>query len=202
MVFSNLFTLEVNGIDMIPKQWMVERNYTQGNLAVDVDPMVIFGKPVNIEKRFSKIFELSAADVTSNNNPFIKYIMSPALQLSERVVSTVKQNYINYLNNRRNVYQNAVTKIIQDMTNFEQTYIQQLARANVIVFDAVLGPGTDTGTDGLQQKNGDTRIYVTSGTTPVDSVPQVQLHLHQSLRLATTSCMHSILTTTAVPLTL
>jgi hypothetical protein len=44
----------------VRQQWMLERNYTQGNLAISTSRTVIFGKPNNVEKRFDEIFaELS-----------------------------------------------------------------------------------------------------------------------------------------------
>lgn len=50
------------------------------------------------------------------------------------------------------------------MTLFEQSYLQILSRVNIITYEG----STNRGTDGLQQPNGDARIYQTSGTTGVD----------------------------------
>ena len=63
--------------------------------------------------------------------------------------------------NKRSSFQNAVSKIIQDLTTEEQKYIQRLGRVNLITF-----PGTpNTGTDGLQGKTGNAKVYVTLGTS-------------------------------------
>ena len=44
----------------VRQQWMLERNYTQGNSSINPNPFVLFGKPNNVEKRFDEIFaELS-----------------------------------------------------------------------------------------------------------------------------------------------
>ena len=149
----------------VRQQWMVARNYTDGRMGVDNSKLFeLFGKPNDFEKRFNTIFADMEKDIQDNKEPFIKYISDPGLNFSERLIRTVKDNYINYLKNRRGSFPTAVTKITQDMVNLEQTYIQTLARVNVISYEGQ----TARGTDGYQQPNGDVVVYQTSGTTQVD----------------------------------
>jgi hypothetical protein len=65
---------------------------------------------------------------------------------------------------KRGSFENAISTITQSLVNEEQSYLQTLGRLNTILYSATSG---DTGTDGLQAKNGPVRIYVTSGTTDV-----------------------------------
>ncbi|MDP4424726.1 hypothetical protein, partial [Escherichia coli] len=41
----------------VRQQWLLERNYTNGNLNVDTPNVDIFGKPNNVEQRFNDIFD-------------------------------------------------------------------------------------------------------------------------------------------------
>ena len=146
------------------QQWQMERNYVGGTMAVDKDKKTtLFGKPTNIQKVTNEIFDLLISDINSDNEGFIKFINNQ--NFSPKVKKVVKENYINLLNNKKGTYQNAVTKIIQDMTNVQQSYIQTLARVNTITYNGTI----NTGTDGFQKKNGPVVIYVTSGTSKVSA---------------------------------
>ncbi len=58
----------------------------------------------------------------------------------------------------------AISTITQGLVNEEQTYLQTWGRLNTILFDP---DNANSGTDGLQAKNGPVLIYVTSGTPDV-----------------------------------
>jgi hypothetical protein len=152
----------------VRQQWMLERSYTQGNLNVDnTKPVVIFGKPNNVEKRFDQIFAELEDNIKNGTEEFMKFISAPIRNFSPRLTGTVQENYFNYVKNKRSVFQNAVTKITQDLTTIEQGYIQTLARVNLITYQGTSEP--NIGTDGFQAKSGPARVYVTSGTTKVST---------------------------------
>lgn len=158
----------------VRQQWMVERNYTEGKMAVDTaKTFEIFGKPNNVQNRFNAIFADMEKDINNNTEQFVKYISDPGNQFSSRLIKTVKDNYINFIKNKRGSFENPLTKITQDMVNIEQTYIQTLSRINVITYNgAPMVSVEKRGTDGLQQANGDVRIFQTSGTTEIDPSSQ------------------------------
>lgn len=149
----------------VRQQWMLERSYTQGNLNVDTPKVVLFGKPNNVEKRFDQIFGALQDNIKNGNEEFIQFISAPIRNFSPRLIQTVKDNYGNLVKNKRSSFQSAVTKITQDLTNIEQTYLQTLGRVNLIVFPGV----PNTGTDGFQAKSGPARVYVTLGTSKVSA---------------------------------
>jgi len=147
----------------VRQQWMLERSYTQGDFTNSTDPVVLFGKPNNVEKRFDKIFADLVDDIKDGDEGLIEWMSSDSNGFSKKVIRQLKDNYVNLVKNKRGGFENAITKITQEVVNTEQSYIQTLARMNVISF-----PGLDSkGTDGYQTKSGPVRVYILSGTTEV-----------------------------------
>jgi len=151
----------------VRQQWMLERSYTQGNLSVDTPKVVIFGKPNNVEKRFDQIFGDLSLNISQGEEKFIQFISTPQKNFSPRLIQTVKDNYQNLVKNKRSSFQNAITKITQDLTTVEQSYIQTMARVNIITFTPTIG--TPYSTDGYQAKSGPVRVYVLSPTSKVST---------------------------------
>jgi hypothetical protein len=97
------------------QQWQMERNYVGGTMSVDSNKKTtLFGKPTNIQKVTNEIFDLLIKDISNNDEGFVKFINNQ--NFSDKAKKVIKENYTNVLNNRKNTYQNAVTKIVQDMT--------------------------------------------------------------------------------------
>ena len=150
----------------VRQQWMLQRSYTQGNLNVDNEiPVVLFGKPSGVEKRFDEIFKAFEKNIKNDDDPFIGFISAPIRDFSNRLISTVQDNYFNFVKNKRSAFQNAIFKIIQDVTTIEQSYLQTMGKINLITFAGTL----NNGTDGLQGSTGNAKVYVTSGTTKVST---------------------------------
>jgi hypothetical protein len=148
------------------QQWMLVRNYTDGKFDVSENTQTkLFGKPYNIEKRIDQIFEKLVSDINSGDDGFIKYMSNDTFQFSNRSLRQIKENYSNYVKNKKSTYQNAVTTITQSVVNLQQSYVRTLARVNTITYPYVAGRGTD----GLQQKNGKVVTFLTSGTSEVNS---------------------------------
>jgi hypothetical protein len=148
----------------VRQQWMLERSYTQGKIPTSQEPTVLFGKPSNVEKRFDEIFATLQKNIKDGDEGLIQWMSSPSFGFSTKVIRQLKDNYINLVKNKRGSFQNAITKITQDVVNTEQSYIQTLARVNTIIFQGM----NDMGTDGYQAKSGPVRVYYTSGTTDVN----------------------------------
>jgi hypothetical protein len=150
----------------VRQQWMLERNYTNGKFAISTidETSILFGKPSNIEKRFDTIFGELVKNIKDDQEGFIEYISEPSKNLSPKLIRAIKENYSNFVSRKRGSFENAISTITQSLVNEEQSYLQTLGRLNTILYSATSG---DTGTDGLQAKNGPVRIYVTSGTTDV-----------------------------------
>jgi hypothetical protein len=86
------------------------------------------------------------------------------LNLSVKTKRTIKENYLNFIKNKRGLFPNAVTQIIQGTVNAEQNYLQYVSRGNTIGYGAL---SSSQGTDGLQIPNGNTIVYDISGTDKV-----------------------------------
>jgi len=151
----------------VRQQWMLERSYTQGNFNVTPPECVLFGKPSNVEKRFDTIFGELESNIQSGNEGFITFMSSAICNFSPKVIRQLKENYKNLVKNKRASFQNAITKITQDISNTEQTYIQTIGRANILIFDGTTS--YNSGTDGYQAKSGPVKVYVTSGTSDVNA---------------------------------
>jgi hypothetical protein len=149
----------------VRQQWMLERSYTQGSFGVSPTKSVLFGKPSNVEKRFDTIFGELESNIQSGDEGFIKFMSSTVCNFSPKVIRQLKENYKNLVKNKRASFQNAITKITQDITTAEQTYIQTIGRANIMIFNG--STSYTTGTDGYQAKSGPVKVYVTSGTSDV-----------------------------------
>ena len=151
------------------QEWMLSRDYFRGNLVgltqVDTEKQIeIFGKPSNIQQRVDTIFEALSLNISQGEDNFIQFISKTEKQFSPRLIQTVKDNYKNFLKDKKSSYLSPIFKIVQDLTTVEQSYIQTLARMNLLIFDGQGDPLVKRGTDGLQAKSGPVRIYVTSNT--------------------------------------
>jgi hypothetical protein len=147
----------------VRQQWMLQRSYTQGNLSIDDSEVVLFGKPSNIEKRFDTIFSDFEENINNGSDPFIEFISVKNIGFTPKVIRIIKENYYNFVKNKRSSFQTAISKITQELTTEEQSYLQTLGRVNLITFEGE----TDKGTDGYQGKTGNVMVYVTTGTDKV-----------------------------------
>jgi hypothetical protein len=165
------------------QQWMLERTYTEGQFNVYIDAniqkVLLFGKPYNVEKRIDEIFSDLIADVNGGDEGFIQILNGGKFNnkekitydFSNKVIRQVKDNYVKFLQEKKGVYQNPVTMITQGMVNVQQDYIPKLSRANTITYQ--VPAFTETGTDGFAKKNGQITTYITSGTSDVDTTSGV-----------------------------
>ena len=146
----------------VRQQWLLERNYTQGNFNVNLnDDVVLFGKSNNVEKRFDQIFAELNKNIKDGTEGFIQYLSEDSKNLPTSLIRAIKQNYGNFVSQKRGSFENGISTITQSLVNQEQNYIRTLARLNTITLQL------ETGTDGFQSKNGPVTIYILSGTTDV-----------------------------------
>ena len=148
----------------VRQQWMLERNYTKGSSVIDNGDVVLFGKPSNIEKRFDEIFVELDKNIKDGSEGYIQYMSQVSNNLPESLIRILKENYYNFVSRKRGSFPNAISTITQGLVNQQQSYLQTWARLNTILYDPL---NDNTGTDGLQAKNGPVLIYVTSGTSDV-----------------------------------
>jgi hypothetical protein len=171
---QNYFTNVVNKNREVTRQynngvrqlWTVQRNYQKGKFVSNGVETILFGKPINIEQNLNIVFGDFADNITatnSNQDKFMSYIFDPTLNLSTNTKRTIKENYLNFVKNKRGTFPNAITQVIQSTVNAEQNYLQYISRANTISYDAV----ANLGTDGLQVPNANTIVYDITGTNEV-----------------------------------
>ena len=153
----------------VMQNWSMERNYTKGSFQAGTgnNDTYIFGKPNNVQSKIDTIFNEFINDINSDNEGlvnFLKGTVANPKNFAPRVISTLKDNYKKYITTtKKNTFQSALTKIIQDICLVEQNLILNISKANTLSYTSPGGYGTD----GLQQKNGKVQIYLISGTTNV-----------------------------------
>jgi hypothetical protein len=155
----------------ILQNWSTSRIYTKGNFLVTTsDDVYLFGKPDSIQQIIDKVTNDFIGNIESTTeatqDPFMFFITRPQKQFNEKAIRELRKNFVNYVKNKKGTFQNALTKINQDMVNAQQTYLQFVSRANTAPYNT--GPGTPQ-LDGLQQKNGFLKLYKVSGTTQVSA---------------------------------
>ena len=149
----------------IRQQWMMERTYTNGKFLITKDSdTILFGKSYNLEKRTDEIFAQLVKDIKDGDEGFIEFISNDSKRFSNKLIRQVKENYSNFIKNKRSSFQNAITTITNSMVAVQQSYIGYIGRINTITYDAI----SNTGTDGYQQSNGQVFSYILYPTTEVD----------------------------------
>jgi hypothetical protein len=152
----------------VRQQWMAERNYQKGKFTIQKEnETILFGKPMKLEQRIDEIFKQLIKDIKSGDEGFIEFISEKKNGFSKKLIRQLRENYVNYVNNKRNTFQNAVTVITNNMVAVQQTYISYIGRINTITYNIPSNP--DSGTDGYQTVDGKIISYVISGTSEVDS---------------------------------
>jgi hypothetical protein len=149
--------------------WSLDRLYTQGFLVEDDKFVSIFGKPSSFQKNINNIFKNLISDVDSDTDQFMVFLKQPSLDFSEKIIRAVRTNYKNYLKEKESSFMNPITKVIQEVTNQQQNYIQTLARLNVATYGTTT-VGSKTGTDGYAQKNNFIREFYTTTSSVIEGL--------------------------------
>jgi hypothetical protein len=145
------------------QEWMMSREYFRGNI-IEPNEIEIFGKPSDIQTRVNTIFDALSLNVSQGDDKFIQFISTTDKNFTHRTIQTVKENYKNFLRDKKSSYLTPIFKIVQDITNVQQSFIQTIARMNIIGFDG-LALSTPLGTDGLQAKSGPVKVYLVDDVT-------------------------------------
>jgi hypothetical protein len=152
----------------VRQQWMLERIYQNGKSFVDKQHqnLILFGKPNNLEKRVDEIFNQLIDDIKSDDEGFIKFISNPEYNFTKPLIRQVKENYVNFVTNKKGSFLNAATNITNGMVNVQQNYMGYWGRLNTITYTD--SSNLNLGTDGYQTSDGKVITYITKGTTEID----------------------------------
>jgi outer membrane protein OmpA-like peptidoglycan-associated protein len=142
----------------ILQQWSLNNIYQNGTLysnPAQPNQISLYGKNDSYQTNIDYLFSQMIQDIQNDEDGFIKFISSSGVDFSAKAIRLIKDNYLNFVKNKKNTFSNPLSGLIQDTTNKQQTFIQYLSRINTVLF--VVGPSN--GTDGFQQKNGNLVIY-------------------------------------------
>jgi hypothetical protein len=160
----------------VRQMWTFNRDYQTGKILYTVGNVdtYLFGKPKNVEVKINEVFNDFITDINNDSDGLISFIKGTpgnAKNFSDKVITALKENYKKYISTtKKNNFQSALTKIIQDFTIVQQNYLQQISKANTVTYQPL---ANRSGTDGFQQSNGFVKLYLISGTTKIDpsSIP-------------------------------
>jgi hypothetical protein len=96
-------------------------------------PVEIFGKPSNVEDLINKEFKSCLSNIDNGFNPIMdkllkKYGFVNSPQKLDGVVTNMKE----YISNLEKTFTNGVSTIIQDLTLFQQNYVQIIRKINLV----------------------------------------------------------------------
>jgi len=93
----------------------------------------IFGKSNNVEDLINKEFKLCIEDIDNDFNPIIdKLLKKYGFAQSPEKLNGVKNNMKEYISNLEKTFTNGVSTIIQDLTLFQQNYVQLIRKVNLV----------------------------------------------------------------------
>jgi len=159
---KEVFSQYNNGIRQF---WASDRNYQKGTTNINrTKDVPLFGKPKDIEKKIDGLFSDFISDINNDKEGliiFLKGTPDNPKNFSSKVIRALKDSYITYLKSKKSTFESSLTQITQSFLTIQQNLINNVAKNNVVNFGQ---PNNVSGTDGLQQKNGFVKLYVTSGT--------------------------------------
>jgi hypothetical protein len=143
----------------IRQLWTYGRGYTKGSIPPNgTDTEYFIGKPLQYQQNIKEIFSEYNSQIVNDIDKFLNFIMNNK-NISVKAIRQIKQNYLNLITQKQNGFENALSKIVQDVVLVQQKYYKDLQRLLIITF------GNNSGTDGLQNKKGETFVYYTTGSS-------------------------------------
>jgi hypothetical protein len=132
-----------------------EKNYSNGDLVGDSTK--IFGKPQNIEQKITELFDGVISDINGGTNPILVTLSQTTY--SSNVIRDVKKNMVDYVSNLKSDTSSGLFKLIQNIVDFEQNYVQIIRKLNYV----------NTKSDGKILTDGSAYVFNLSATTEVNS---------------------------------
>jgi hypothetical protein len=132
-----------------------EKNYSDGNLAGNTTK--IFGKPQNIEEKIDELFDGVISDINNGSNPILLILAGTTYPTN--VTRDIKKNMVDYVTNLKNDTSSGLFKLIQNIVDFEENYVQIIRKLNYV----------NTKSDGKILADGSAYVFNLSATTEVNS---------------------------------
>lgn len=151
--------------EAIRQQATLGRNFSEGTI-LSTQNNFLYGKPSLIQKNVDVIFSNLLSDINSDTDEFLQF-MGDNKNFTNKLLRVVKNNYKDFVTNKKATFLNPVFTAIQDLTNQQTNYNNFIARFNIINYGG--SPG-QTGTDGYQPKGKDPVVYYTSGSTTLNGI--------------------------------
>jgi len=157
-VISKLTSLSESYNYGIVRTITTKRKYIKGQVASTSDTAMLFGKCSETQKQMNKLIDDVKNDITSDNNTIIKFYLNKGFSSGGTVVTTIRTNMLNYVENMRQDFVNGIDIELEQLYNQEITLISSLDKMNIIFSDI----------DGKVLDNGEVIVYNLSGDSQTD----------------------------------
>ncbi len=135
------FTLIVNKLEEINTKYNYgivqlvnqDRNFKIGPLdTTQPHDSNIYGSPFKIEEKLNQVFNQVYSDINSGANPIINQLNQ--LNFLNSTKTIIVNNMTNYIvSNVQPTIASDITVVLQDILNFEQTFVQNIRKVNLVV---------------------------------------------------------------------
>jgi hypothetical protein len=156
-VISKLTSLSESYNYGIVRTITTKRKYIKG-LVASADTTMLFGKCSETQQQMNKLIDDVKNDINDNNNTIIQFYLTKGFSLSGTVITTIKTNMLNYVENMRQDFVNGINIELEPLYNQELALISSLDKMNIIFSNI----------DGKVLDNGDVTIYNLSGDSQTD----------------------------------
>ena len=139
------------------------RKYSKGELCFFSDSndrltTNIYGKPEGVEGRIEKLKDRAIGDINNKENPIIfDFLKVPNIQAKS--VRAVQEFLKTTLKIKQNELNQIVVGPINEMTNFQENYVQTFKKMDAVIYNAVSTGNIKGGVDGKTLETGENKIY-------------------------------------------
>ena len=138
-----------------------KRKYSKGDLCFFSDnksPTNIYGKPEGVEGRIEKLKDMAIQDINQGQNPIvIQFSGTPNVQ--PKSIRAVQNFLKTTLQTKQNELNQTVIGPINEMTKFQENYVQTFKKMDAVIYNVNLTGTTRGGVDGKTLETGENKIY-------------------------------------------
>ena len=144
-----------------------DRKFQDG--VVTTTDVQIIGKPEGQDSRLQKVFDMCYNDIDEMINPILSNLRKNYKDINDLTFTNLQKNLKDYLKNLSSTFPNQVAVPIQEISNSQQNFIQNIRKINFVntLSDGKIGSGgvtliyNLTATDEVSQLTKDTNIIDT-----------------------------------------
>ena len=139
-----------------------EKNYVDGKIFDYSDNSgintKIYGKPEFVEQRIQSLTNNVIGDIKDDKDPIMsKLVLVPNIPNS--AIREVRDKLKSLTQSKQNDLNQFVIEPINEMTKYQEEYVQTLKKVDAILYDTISPTGIKNGVDGVKLDTGDVKVY-------------------------------------------